>query len=55
MRLDNVLALKKSVTIGAILERLAQVDTPTGKQEVKDALARKPFPHFERVGGSPDI
>ena len=54
MRLDNISALKKSVTIGAVLERLSQVDTPEGKQQVKDTLAGKPFPHFERVpGGEP--
>ncbi len=53
MRLDNVLTLKKSVTIGAVLERLAQVDTSEGRQQVKDALAHKPFPHFKRVPGRP--
>lgn len=53
MRLNNVLALKKSVTIGMILERLAQVDTPTGRQQVKETLARKPFPHYERVDDRP--
>ena len=47
MRPGNVAALKKRVTLDAVLDRLAQVDTPEGRQRVKDALSREPFPHFE--------
>ncbi len=53
MRQDNMVALKKSVTMNAILERLAKVDTSEGRQQIREALNRKPFPHYRRVTERP--
>ena len=53
MRADNVHALKSSVTIERVLTHLRQVDSPAGRQKVKDGLHKKPFPHFERVPARP--
>ena len=47
LRGAHVLALKKSGEVRAISDALAEVDSESGRQRVRDLLDKTPFPHFE--------
>jgi hypothetical protein len=49
LRLDEAEAVKQSGAVKSVSECLNDVDTPYGRQLLKETLSRKPYPHFEPV------
>lgn len=55
LRGDRALALRQAGTARPLSEAIAEVDTPAGKQRVRDYLNAQPFPHFEAAPGQPGL
>jgi hypothetical protein len=55
LRGDRVLALRQSGAARPLSEAIAGVDTPVGKQQVRDYLNARPFPHFEAAPDQPGL
>jgi hypothetical protein len=51
----QVLALRRNAGAQPLSEALASVETPTGRRQVADVLARQPFPHYEQASGQPGL
>lgn len=49
MRLEEVLALKKSSATRPLSECLREVETPVGRERLQAFLNQTPFPHYEPV------
>jgi hypothetical protein len=48
---DQALALRQAGTVVSLAERLATVDSPTGRRRVAEYLASQPFPHYQPEPG----
>lgn len=51
LRSKDVLALKRSEGVKPLSECLAEVESPEGRQKLKEFLLAGPFPHYEAAEG----
>ena len=49
LRLPEVMALKQSGALRPLRECVAIAGTPAGRAQLKEALAQRPYPHFDQA------
>jgi hypothetical protein len=55
LRGEQALALRRAGAALPLSERLQSVDSPAGRQRVREYLERLPFPHYEQAPDDPGM